>query len=177
MGESCSSCQIVLGEDNPADVGLVREALREHGVDCKLHVIADGEEVMSFIDRLDLDSNTPCPDLLLLDLHLPKRDGNEILKHLRTSERCGQTPVVILTSSDAPTDHENADRNAAIHYFRKPSSLDQFMKLGIIVKSVTTRARSSRSATSQLAPPVIGTVVPNRPDTTVPPSERQQVGN
>src|SRR6202042_2188191 len=90
--------------------------------------------------RLDLDSKIPCPDLLLLDLYLPKRDGNEILKYLRASERCAQTPVVILTSSDAPSDHENADKNAAIHYFRKPSSLSQFMKLGIIVKAVISRA-------------------------------------
>jgi CheY-like chemotaxis protein len=105
MGESCSSCQIVLAEDNPADVGLVRAALREHGVDCELHVIGDGEEALPFIDSLDLDSKIPCPDLLLLDLYLPKRDGNEILKYLRASERCARTPVV-LTSSDAPSDHE-----------------------------------------------------------------------
>jgi CheY-like chemotaxis protein len=140
MGESCSSCQIVLAEDNPADVGLVRAALREHGVDCELHV-SDGEEVLSFINSLDLDSKIPCPDLLLLDLYLPKRDGNEILKYLRASERCAQTPVVILTSSDAPSDHENAEKNAAIHYFRKPSTLGKFLELGIIVKAVIVRAQ------------------------------------
>jgi DNA-binding response OmpR family regulator len=64
---------------------LVRPALREHGVDCELQVIGDGEEALSFIDGPDLDSKTPCPDLLLLDLYLPKRDGNEILKCLRAS--------------------------------------------------------------------------------------------
>ena len=142
MGESCSSCKIVLAEDNPADVGLVRAALRQHEVDCELHVIGDGEEALSFIDSLDLDSRIPCPDLLLLDLYLPKRDGNEILRYLRASERCAQTPVVILTSSDAPSDHANADKNAAIYYFRKPSSLVQFMKLGIIVKAVVSRAQA-----------------------------------
>jgi CheY-like chemotaxis protein len=142
MGESCSSCLIVLAEDNPADVGLVRAALREHEVVCDLRVISDGEEALSFIDRLDRDSRIPCPDLLLLDLYLPKRDGNEVLKHLRASERCARTPVVILTSSDAPSDHENAEKNAALHYFRKPSSLGQFMKLGTIVKEVISLAQS-----------------------------------
>ena len=140
MGELCSSCRIVLAEDNPADVGLVRAALREHGVDCDLHVIGDGEEALSFIDSLDLDSKLPCPDLLLLDLYLPKRDGNAILKHLRASEWCARTPVVILSSSDAASDHESADKNAAIHYFRKPSSLGKFLELGIIVKAVIGRA-------------------------------------
>jgi CheY-like chemotaxis protein len=119
MGESYSSRQIVLAEDNPADVGLVRAALREHGVDCELHVISDGEGVLSFIDSLDLNSKIPCPDLLLLDLHLPKRDGNEILKYLRASGRCAQTPVVILSSSDAPSDHENADKKCSHPLFSK----------------------------------------------------------
>jgi CheY-like chemotaxis protein len=139
MATACSPCQIVLAEDNPADVGLVRHALREHQVECNLRVIGDGDEVLSFINNLDLDSKVPCPDLLLLDLHLPKRDGREILKHLRASERCGQTPVVVLTSSDSPSDRRDAERNAALHYFRKPSSLEEFMKLGIIVRSVIDR--------------------------------------
>lgn len=120
----------------------MREALREHGVDCELHVI-DREDALSFIDGLDLDSKIPCPDLMLLDLYLPKRDGNEILRHLRASELCAQTPVVILTSSDELSDHENADKNSAIHYFRKPSSLDKFLELGMIVKAVISRAPPS----------------------------------
>ena len=142
MDESCF-CQIVLAEDNPADVGLVRKALREHEVQCDLRVITDGEQALAFINSLDLDSKTPCPDLLLLDWYLPKRDGNEILKHLRASERCGRTPVIILTSSDALWDKENAEKNAAIHYFRKPSSLDRFLELGLIVKEVISRAQSA----------------------------------
>jgi CheY-like chemotaxis protein len=137
-----STCKIVLAEDNPADVGLVRYALREHAVDCELRVISDGDEVVTFINGLDLDSKLPCPDLLLLDLHLPKRDGNEVLRHLRASERCGRTPVVILTSSDASWDRQRADKNAAIHYFQKPSSLDEFLQLGKIVKEVIGRAPS-----------------------------------
>jgi len=142
MGTTPSQWQIVLAEDNPADVGLVRYALAEHAIDCDLRVIADGEEAFSFITGLDLDSKLRCPDLVLLDLHLPKRDGNEILNHLRTSERCGQTPVVVLTSPDANTERQNADKNAAIHYFPKSSSLEQFVRLGHIIKEVISRAPS-----------------------------------
>ncbi len=136
MSTACSPCHIVLAEDNPADLGLVRHALREHQVECDLHVIGDGDEVVSFINDLGRDSDVPCPNLLLLDLHLPKKDGREILKHLSASERCGQTPVVVLSSSDALGDHRYAETNAAIHYFRKPSSLGEFMQLGIIVRAV-----------------------------------------
>ena len=142
MNNASSPCHIVLAEDNPADVGLVRYALREHDVACDLRVIGDGEEVFSFITGLDLDSKRRCPDLLLLDLHLPKRDGKEILRHLRRSERCGQTPVVVLTSSDADMDRESAEKNAAVHFFRKPSSLEQFLRLGHIIKEVLNRAPS-----------------------------------
>jgi CheY-like chemotaxis protein len=139
MNSASTPCNIVLAEDNPADVGLVRRALREHAVHCNLHVISDGEEVLAFISGLDVDSKLPCPDLLLLDLYLPKRDGAEVLRFLRTSERCGQTPVVVLTSSQAESDRRSAEKNAAIHYFHKSTSLDQFMLLGKIVKEVISR--------------------------------------
>ena len=127
---------IVLAEDNPADVGLVREALREHDIHCELHVMQDGQAVMAFIDRVDADVKLPCPDLLLLDLQLPKHDGRDVLTYLRSSERCGRTPVVVLSSSDSASDREHAEKNAALHFFRKPSSLDQFLQLGRIVKGV-----------------------------------------
>lgn len=142
MNSALSPNHIVLAEDNPGDVGLVREALRQHNVHCELRVISDGAEVLAFIDRLDLDATLPCPDLLLLDMHLPKRNGQEVLNYLRASERCGQTPVVVLTSSDWIADRESAEKNAAACYFRKPTSLSQFMGLGIIVKEVLGRPKA-----------------------------------
>src|SRR4051794_4187997 len=129
--------KILLAEDNPGDVLLVREALRF--IECELQVLTDGGEAVAFINRLDADSKIPCPDLLLLDLNLPKYGGREILKCLRASERCGQTPVVILTSSDSMDDQAIAERHATIHYFRKPSSLDQYMALGEVVKDALAR--------------------------------------
>jgi len=139
MAPACSRAQILLAEDKPADVHLVREALAEHAINCDLRIINDGAEVLHFIDQLDFDSKLSCPDLLLLDLHLPKHGGDEILRHLRASERCGQTPVVVLTSSDSPIDEQRAEKNAALHYFRKPSTLSQFLVLGAIVKDVIHR--------------------------------------
>jgi len=127
---------ILLAEDNSADVELVREALADRAITHKLHVVDDGERAMDFIQRIDRDSTLHCPKLFLLDLHLPKRDGEEVLRCLRASERCRQTPVVVLTSSDSPSDRETATRNAALHYFRKPSTLEQYMQLGDVVKNI-----------------------------------------
>jgi len=137
-----SSRYILLAEDNPADVLLVREALEDRAVNCEIQVLADGERVVQFIQQIDADSSLPCPQLVLLDLNLPKRNGEEILKSLRASERCGQTPVVILTSSESPRDEANATRYAALHYFRKPASLNQFMQLGDVVNEIIGRAQT-----------------------------------
>lgn len=134
-----SSRYILLAEDNPADAWLVREALEDRGVNFHLHVIADGEQVVQFIERIDSDGNLDCPHLVLLDLNLPKRDGIEILKFLRASERCGQTPVVILTGSYSPQDEVTATRHAALHYFHKSASLERFMQLGDVVNDILGR--------------------------------------
>jgi CheY-like chemotaxis protein len=144
MNPPLSPSYIVLAEDNPADVGLVREALRTHSVLCDLRVISDGEAVFDFIDRLDEETKSPCPDLILLDLHLPKRDGGEILNHLRSSGRCSQIPVIVMTSSDWAGDRQNAEKNAAIHYFQKPLSLAEFMRLGEIVRAVLSHNSETR---------------------------------
>jgi CheY-like chemotaxis protein len=150
MHTACSSNYILLAEDNSADVFLVKQALEEQNLSCELRVIADGEAAMDFIDHLDTAPGSVCPDVLLLDLHLPKRDGEEILKHLRASKRCGRIPVVILTSSDSPRDQRNAEMHTAVYYFRKPSSLEQFMELGVIVKGVMLKAEPPDSRTDIL---------------------------
>ena len=136
---STTPARILLAEDNPSDALLVREALREQQIDCELHTIADGEAAMNFIDQLDLDSKKPCPDLLLIDLHLPKRDGEEIIRRLRASERCGQVPVIVLTGSYSPDDRQAAEENAVLHYFRKSPSLEAFMEIGALVRQTLER--------------------------------------
>jgi CheY-like chemotaxis protein len=136
VSDPTESQYILLAEDNPADVALVREALEDRELAYNLKVVSDGEQAMELINRIDRDSSLLSPKLMLLDLHLPKRDGEEILRCLRSSERCGRTPVVILTSSDAPRHMEMATRNAALHYFRKPTNLEMYMKLGDVVRDI-----------------------------------------
>ena len=130
---------ILLAEDSAADVAIVRIALRDQGLDHVLHIARDGEEAISFIEKADNDRKAPGPDLLLLDMHLPKYNGEEILKCLRSTERYAQIPVVVMTASDTPADHERAQKHAALFYFRKPSRLDEFIQLGAIVRDILTR--------------------------------------
>src|ERR1044071_9141880 len=111
MGAGTRPYQILLAEDSAADVGIVRIALRDQNIDHVLHVARDGEEAITFIERADNNSNALGPDLLLLDMHLPKYDGEAILKRLRSSERYAQIPVVVMTSSDAPRDHDTAQKH------------------------------------------------------------------
>jgi chemotaxis family two-component system response regulator Rcp1 len=126
---------ILLAEDNPADAGLVRKALEEHGVEGELIVIADGEKAIQFIQAVDAQA-AGCPGLAIVDLSLPKKPGREVLACMRLSERCRHMPVVILSSSDAERDRADAVRFGASRYVRKPSSLDEFLSLGAIFKAM-----------------------------------------
>src|ERR1041385_3975476 len=104
--------QILLAEDSAADVGIVRIALRDQNLNHILHVARDGEEAIAFIERADNDPRAPGLDLLLLDMHLPRYNGEEILQRLRSTEHYAQTPVVVMTSSDTPEDQDRAQKNA-----------------------------------------------------------------
>jgi len=128
--------QIVLVEDAEPDVFLVREALTSGGVDYHLQVLRDGERGVEYIDEVDAGEAGACPHLLLLDLNLPKKSGAQVLEHMRQSRRCRDVPVVILSSSDSPKDREQTAQLGATAYFRKPSRLDDFMRLGEIVRQL-----------------------------------------
>lgn len=124
--------QILLAEDNRGDVLLVREALDTHGIGYQLHVASDGVQAAGYIENIGLPAGPPCPDLLLLDLNLPKKDGHELLKLFRSHPICAPKPVIVITSSDAPSDRRRAAELGA-NYFRKALDLDEFMKLGTLV--------------------------------------------
>jgi chemotaxis family two-component system response regulator Rcp1 len=128
--------QILVVEDAEPDVFLVREALEQSGLEFDLHVLDDGEKALDFIDRVDRGDNVPRPNLLLLDLNLPKRSGGQVLERVRQSRVCGDVPVVILTSSDSPKDKSQAAHFRATEYFRKPSRLEEFMRLGPLVRGL-----------------------------------------
>src|SRR5919112_1367835 len=92
--------RILVAEDNPADVYLLREAMRRQDETIELIVVSDGEEALEFIDRTGRYAGAPIPDLFVLDLNLPKSDGSDVLKRIREKPEFGDVPVVILTSSD-----------------------------------------------------------------------------
>lgn len=135
---------ILLAEDSAADVGIVRIALRDQNLNHVLHVASDGEQAIDFIEKADSDSKAPGLDLLLLDMHLPRYNGEEILQRLRSTERYAQTPVVVMTSSAAPEDQDRAQKHAALFYFRKPSRLEEFIQLGVIVRDILVRKTLAR---------------------------------
>lgn len=131
--------EVLVAEDNSADVMLVREAFKEHHLDCRVHVVRDGAAAIEFLRSLD-QGPVRRLDLMLLDMHLPKHDGDEILASLRSTEHYAQTPVIVMTASDSPQDHEQARKHAARYYFRKPSSLAEFLSLGDVARNILTGA-------------------------------------
>jgi chemotaxis family two-component system response regulator Rcp1 len=114
-------------------VFLVETALRLENLDAELTVAADGEKMLQLLEEMEA-GKTPRPDIVLLDLNLPRYSGAELLERLRQSPQCGQTPVIIMTSSDAPCDRDVALRLRANGYFRKPSDYAEFMRLGGLVR-------------------------------------------
>jgi CheY-like chemotaxis protein len=125
--------QILLAEDNAADVYLIREALREHNVSCDLRVAPDGQEVL---DALAGDApKIREVKLIILDLNLPRHDGIEILERLRDNG-LQHIPVVVLTSSDSQRDRDLAIHLGAVRFLRKPSELEQFLGLGAVFKEL-----------------------------------------
>jgi CheY-like chemotaxis protein len=126
---------IVLVDDNPADVLLVREALAWHGVISTLLVAEDGDEAIRYIDEIDAAS-LPCPDLIVLDLNLPKKTGFQVLERLRASPMCCSRPAAILSSSAAAADRNKAERLGASCYICKPSNLEDFLSIGKELKQM-----------------------------------------
>jgi CheY-like chemotaxis protein len=127
---------ILLVEDNRGDIFLIRTALKEHQLTHELHVLTDGLEAANYIERVGESSETPCPDVLLLDLNLPQRDGHELLQLFRAHPVCRDKPVIICTSSSAERDRKRAAELGATRYFCKPSDVDEFLTLGAVVREV-----------------------------------------
>jgi len=133
--------KILLAEDNPADVYLIRTALEEHGVDIALQVAADGRDVLQIIDEEGALAETQLR-LIILDLNLPRHDGIEILQRLRETPRLSAVPVVVLTSSDSPRDRIAAAELGATRLLRKPSNLEQFLSLGAVFKEILGQSKA-----------------------------------
>ncbi len=125
--------EILLVEDNAADVRLTQEALKEGKVHNNLSVAANGEEAMAFLRRAGRFANAPRPDVILLDLNLPRKDGRQVLAEIKTDLNLKRIPVVILTNSQAEQDILKTYNLHANCYIAKPVDLDRFIE---VVKSI-----------------------------------------
>ena len=125
--------EILLVEDNPGDADLAREALADSKLNNNLSVVMDGEEAMAYLRRDGKYADAPRPDLVLLDLNLPKKDGREVLAEIKADGDLKRIPVVILTTSRAEEDVLKSYNLHANCYITKPIDLNQFLK---VVKSI-----------------------------------------
>jgi len=125
--QSGTPIDILLVEDNPGDVRLTEEALDEGGVLNNLHVVTDGVEAMEFLRCEGEYADTPQPDLILLDLNLPRKDGTEVLQEIDEDRALRRIPVVVLTSSEAEEDIARSYELHANAYITKPVDIDQFI--------------------------------------------------
>ncbi len=132
--ENLEQLSLLLVEDSPADVFLVREAMKKEGLGVHIEVADNGETAITMLDRVDAESSSAPPNLLLLDVNIPRKVGTEVLARVRRSPKCGRVPVVMISSSDSPAERQRAFDLGATDFFRKPSTLNEFMKLGQLVR-------------------------------------------
>jgi CheY-like chemotaxis protein len=120
---------VLLVEDNPADIRLLEEALKSSKIRYRFNVAMDGEQAMNYLRRPSAESGLPVPDLIILDLNLPRKDGREVLSEVKQDERLKHIPVVVLTTSESSDDIVRCYRDHANCYLTKPLNLDKFDEL------------------------------------------------
>ena len=135
MGEAVQShpVEILLIEDSPDDVDLTIQAFKESSSHSRLHVVEDGIEALAFLRRQGRFAAAPRPDLILLDLNLPKRSGHEVLKDIKSDPQLRRIPVVVLTTSAADADVTRSYELAANCFITKPVDLDAFFAVVSVV--------------------------------------------
>lgn len=127
--------EILLIEDSPADVRLTTEAFKDAGVHSNLHVARDGLDALAFLRHEDKYTDVPRPDIILLDLNLPKKDGREVLAEIKADESLKRIPVIVLTTSQAEQDITKTYDLHANCYITKPAGLGQFVNVIKIIET------------------------------------------
>ena len=120
--------KILLVEDNPADIRLVEEAFKETGIDTELHSVTDGVAAMEYLYNIINSNGENLPDLILLDLNLPKKDGREVLVEIKENNDLRRIPVIILTTSSSEEDVIETYTNYASSYVVKPANVGHFIE-------------------------------------------------
>jgi chemotaxis family two-component system response regulator Rcp1 len=133
IGTDTEALEVLLVEDSPGDARLTQEAFKDAKVHIHLRVVSDGAEAMAFLKREGEHANAPRPDLILLDLNLPKKDGREVLAEIKESPALRSIPVVILTTSASESDILRSYELHANCYITKPVGLDGFLE---VVRSI-----------------------------------------
>jgi len=131
--------QILLAEDNPADVRLLQEAFKESRTGSTLSVVFDGVEALAFLRREGRYSAAPQPDLLVLDLNMPKKDGRQVLAEMKADPGLRAIPVMILSSSSLPEDQRTAAALGAVRYIVKPQEFSEFLQLVHVIEDLCPR--------------------------------------
>jgi CheY-like chemotaxis protein len=140
---------ILAVEDSPAQLFFIRRVLERHGLLYTLQVITDGTQALHFFDHLAQHMHVPCPDLLLLDLHLPGQHGTTLLRRFKAIPRCAGTIVIIVTASVEPTDRMETLALGADAFFQKPSRFAVYMELGHLIKQLVFGGAEGEGAQEQ----------------------------
>ena len=131
-----SKPRILVVEDNPGDIQLLRLALKNAHLDCHLTVLEDGAEAWAFVRQQGKYADTEAPDLLVLDLNVPKYDGVEILEAMRANPAFDQVRVAVLSSSASQREREKLEQYRISRYITKPIDLEEFMQIGMSLKQI-----------------------------------------
>lgn len=120
---------ILLVEDNEGDIFLITEALNEGKILNRISVVQDGEEAMLFLEQKGIFADAELPDLILLDINLPRKNGHEVLKQIKNSIKLQTIPVIVLTTSSSPQDISHSYKNHANCYITKPVAAEEFLQV------------------------------------------------
>jgi CheY-like chemotaxis protein len=134
--------RILLAEDNPGDVLLFREAIKGRKLPCEIVVAEDGNKAITLLNAANADGLRP--DLIVLDVNLPKHNGAYVLKEVRGQDSLADVPVIMLTSSSSPADRATATNLGVSLYLQKSSDLDELLEVGRIVEGILLRNRDAR---------------------------------
>lgn len=127
------SIKILLVEDNPADIRLIKEVFKDTDSNIEIFVVKDGVDVMDFLNQKSRFQDVPKPDIILLDLNLPRKDGREVLREIKENDDFKYIPIVVLTTSSSKEDVIKTYGNHANCYITKPVDFDRFLK---VIKSI-----------------------------------------